>query len=134
MILCCFGPYWLPLACVCISINAEASSGIVESNGRRKYGLSKERNMVGMCSQIFYLFARNTCANKKNNLTISLDNCLMGKACSGCYYILCINAFVGFFSMAVNLFSNNVNVKLNIMNMENISKYFQIALPKMMWN
>ena len=58
----------------------------------------------------------------------------MDKACSGCYYILCINAFVGVFSMVVNLFSNNVNVKFNIMNMENVSKYFQIALPKMMWN
>ena len=72
LILYCFGPYWLPLACVCISINAEASSGIAESNGRRKYGLSKERNMVGMCSQIFYLFARNICANKKKQFHFTI--------------------------------------------------------------
>ena len=84
------------------------------------------------CAHKYFIFLPEIFVQIKK--TISFHNCLMDKACSGCYYILCINAFVGVFSMAVNLFSNNVNVKLNIMNMENVSKYFQIALPKMMWN
>ena len=51
-----FGVDWLPLVCVCISINAGASSGIAASNGRRKYGLSKGRNMVGMCLYKYFIF------------------------------------------------------------------------------
>ena len=69
--------FWRGLAslvCVCISINAGASSGIAASNGRRKYGLSKGRNMVGMCLYKYFIFLPEILVQIKKNLTISLDN------------------------------------------------------------